>query len=94
MWRALAIVLAGLLAGCAIEQPLSTDLVRDGADAIQRVKNECVAEGDTRALQSSLWRANLQKGKWMVQLGYGFCTDVQGSVRAADGETGCMVCVS
>ena len=94
MRRTLTIVLGGLLAGCAIEQPLSTDLVKDSADAIQRVKKECVADWNTRALQSPYWRADLQEREWKVKLGYGFCPEEEGRVSAADGATVCMVCVS
>ena len=90
----MAIAIGSLLAGCATEQPLSTDLVKDGADAIRRFKNECVADWNTRALQSSLWQADLQERKWRLHLGPGFCPAEEGWVNAVDGKTACMVCVS
>jgi len=88
------VAIGSLLTACATEQPLGTDLVKDEAAAIQSVKKECVPDWNIEQLQSSRWHAELHEGKWRVRLGHRFCAAFEGTVRAADGETNCIVCVS
>jgi hypothetical protein len=91
-----ALALAEVLTACASEQPQSTDLVKDGPSAIERVKKECVENADTNAHQSLGWRTELKRGQWHVWLGgrRDECHLVEGYVRAADGDTACTVCMS
>jgi hypothetical protein len=86
-----------LLAACAVEQPLTSDLVKDRAAAIQRYANECVGispEHRERMLKKVGWHTVFSKGKWHVWLGNYGCPFEEGEVQAADGKTACMVCVS
>jgi hypothetical protein len=88
------LILVGLLAACASQQPLTTDLVKDADSAIALGKKECVPDWLVGARQSKDWHARLHYGTWEVWQGDRNCPNTGAQVSSADGKTNCTVCVT